>query len=622
MTHTPPALLRRATVKRGRRLVLVVQGGRLRHSSRRAFFRAEAMRGVAAAQAAFRARRAIACGYCSLMAETASSGERGREGDAALARGAWREARAIFEQELQARETVDALEGLSWAAWWVDDVAACLEARERAYRLSRREGDLRRAAMLAIWLGDDHLVLRGERAIASGWFQRAARLLEGLEPCPEHGWLDALVGYMAMVEGDPARARELAVRARELGRRLAVVSLEMFALSVEGVALVNEGEVADGMRCLDEAAAAALAGEFEETVPAGWTCCLLLNACERVRDYERAAQWCSKVEEFGRRMTINFVTGACRAHYGAVLTWQGRWQEAERELTEATEYLAAQRPTWSGLGIVRLAELRRRQGRGAEAHELLHRAQGNALTPVVLAELALDVGDASAAVDLLEPVLRRVPAQNRSLRAAPLEVMVRAKAALGEAEAAACHLVELHAIADAVRTRPLRASLSLSEGLVAAAAGDQEAARARLEDAVELFAESGAAFELARARLELARVLVSLGRQDAAVREATLALRQLDEIGAAVEAARARELLGSLGAAPTARRAARGDQLLTPREIEVLRLVSEGLTDGEIAARLVLSKHTVHRHLQNTYARLGCGSRISAVAEANRLQLL
>ena len=191
-----------------------------------------------------------------------------------------RRARSSSE-ELEARETVDALEGLSWAAWWVEDVRACLEARERAYRLSRREGDLRRAAMLAIWLADDHLVLRGERAIANGWFQRAARLLEGLEPCPEHGWLDALRGLHGHGRGRSGGGRrDLAVRARELGRRLGVVSLEMFALSVEGVALVNEGEVADGMRCLDEATAAALAGEFEQIVPAGWTCCLL---AQRVR---------------------------------------------------------------------------------------------------------------------------------------------------------------------------------------------------------------------------------------------------------------------------------------------------------------------------------------------------
>jgi DNA-binding NarL/FixJ family response regulator len=113
-----------------------------------------------------------------------------------------------------------------------------------------------------------------------------------------------------------------------------------------------------------------------------------------------------------------------------------------------------------------------------------------------------------------------------------------------------------------------------------------------------------------------------LGRPQAAVREGTLALGLLEEIGAVAEAAQVRELLRSLGARPAAKRPARGAQLLTPRELEVLRLVSDGLTDGEIAARLVLSKHTVHRHLQNAYVRLGCSSRAAAVAKANRLNLL
>ena len=102
-----------------------------------------------------------------------SLGERVQEGNAALARGAWAEARAIFERELEARESVDALEGLSWAAWWVEDVPTCIDARERAFRLSHLEGDMRRAAMLALWVGDDYLILRGERAIANGWFRRA-----------------------------------------------------------------------------------------------------------------------------------------------------------------------------------------------------------------------------------------------------------------------------------------------------------------------------------------------------------------------------------------------------------------------------------------------------------------
>jgi ATP/maltotriose-dependent transcriptional regulator MalT len=547
--------------------------------------------------------------------------ERVREGNAALARGAWAEARTIFEEELEGHETVDALEGLSWAAWWVEDVATCLEARERAYRLSRQEGDMRRAAMLALWVGDDYLILRGERAIANGWFQRAARILEGLDTCPERGWLDALLGYVATLDGDLEKARRLAIKARVLGQQLDVVSLEMFALAVEGLALVNEGEIADGMRCLDEATAAALAGEFEEIVAAGWTFCFLLNACERVRDFERAAEWCRRVEEFSRRMRTNFVTLACRAHYGAVLTWHGRWAEAEKSLTEA-ERLAVERPSWGGLAIVRLADLRRRQGRFAEAEELLQQRPGNPLTPVVMAELALDRGDPSAAVDQLEPVLRRLPVENKTLRAAPLELLVRAEVATGAADAAASHLTELRSIVAALGTRPLQASLSLSEGLVAAAAGDQETARARLEDAVELFAASGASFDLARARLELARLFTSLGRADAAVREAQGALTRLEEIGAVAEAARARELLRTLGASLKARPAVRRDAILTRREVEILRLVAEGLTDGDIAARLVLSKHTVHRHLQNAYAKLGCSSRAAAVTRANKLQLL
>jgi DNA-binding NarL/FixJ family response regulator len=560
--------------------------------------------------------------YCLRLAEIVSSDERLQEGEAALARGAWAEARAIFERELDERETVEALEGLSWAAWWVEDVATCLEAREGAYRLSRRQGDMRRAAMLALWVADDYLILRGERAIANGWFQRAARILKGLDTCPEHGWLEVLLGYAATVDGDTAKAKALAIRAREVGKELDVVSLEMFALAVEGLALVNEGQVADGMRCLDEATAAALAGEYEEIVPAGWTFCFLLNACEQVRDYERAAEWCRNVEEFSRRMHTNFVTLACKAHYGAVLTWHGRWPEAERSLSQATGRLGLERPSWSGLALVRLADLRRRQGRLAEAEDLLAQRPGNPLAPVVMAELALDRGNASEAVELLEPVLRRLPVENRTLRAAPLEVMVRAKLATGETEAAASHVMELRSVAGALGTRPLRASLNLSDGLVAAAAGDVDTARERLEDAVELFAASSASFELARARLELARLLVSLGREDAAVREATLALDLLTEIGASAEAARARGLLASTGVPAKAKRTARRDQLLTPRELEVLRLVAEGLTDGEIAARLVLSKHTIHRHLQNAYARLGCSSRAAAVAKANRLQLL
>jgi DNA-binding NarL/FixJ family response regulator len=61
---------------------------------------------------------------------------------------------------------------------------------------------------------------------------------------------------------------------------------------------------------------------------------------------------------------------------------------------------------------------------------------------------------------------------------------------------------------------------------------------------------------------------------------------------------------------------------LTRREVEVLRLVAKGLSNREIATDLVLSEHTVHRHVANVLAKLGASSRAAAVAQASSHGLL
>jgi DNA-binding NarL/FixJ family response regulator len=61
---------------------------------------------------------------------------------------------------------------------------------------------------------------------------------------------------------------------------------------------------------------------------------------------------------------------------------------------------------------------------------------------------------------------------------------------------------------------------------------------------------------------------------------------------------------------------------LSPREQEVLGLVARGMTNAEIAATLVLSEHTVHRHVANILAKLGTSSRAAAAATATELNLL
>jgi DNA-binding NarL/FixJ family response regulator len=152
--------------------------------------------------------------------------------------------------------------------------------------------------------------------------------------------------------------------------------------------------------------------------------------------------------------------------------------------------------------------------------------------------------------------------------------------------------------------------------VLACAQGDYDRARTLLEDAVDVFERGGAPFEAARARLELATCLMALGRVEGAEREATTALERLVELGADLDAARARRLLTSArgGGPPLG--------TLTPREREVLRLLADGLTNRQIAERLVVSEHTVHRHVTNMLRKLELPSRTAAAAYAVRSGLL
>jgi LuxR family maltose regulon positive regulatory protein len=547
----------------------------------------------------------------------AASADRLTAGWRALGRGAWEEARALFDAAVAEAETAEALEGLSWAAWWLNDAAVVFDARERAYRLYRSLGDRGGAARMATWLGTDHVDFRGELAVARGWLGRARRLLEGLEPSAEHGWLFVHEAEKQLLANDTARARELGARAAELGQRLGVVDLEMMGLATEGLALVTEGEVQEGMSRLDEAAAAALGEQFAELWSVGWCCCYLIYGCERVRDYDRAAQWCRRVEEWSERMRTHVLNRACRAHYAGVLIWRGVWAEAEEELTGSAEHLAVIRPPMAAEAVVRLGELRRRQGRLVEAAEIFEEVAEHPLALLGLGEVCIDRGDPAGARDRAEEYLRDAPPRASTLRAAGLELLVRAEVALGEERRAAVAAEELEAVAALVSTDPLRAAASCAAGIVASAAGDRQRARAAFEDAARLFQRSGAPFEAARSRIELARVLAAGDRVRDAVREARSAATSLRRIGAAHEAARADALALELERLPSS-----PPPPLSQRECEVLRLVAKGKSDRAIAAALVISEHTVHRHVANILAKLGCASRSAAVAQALTKELI
>jgi ATP/maltotriose-dependent transcriptional regulator MalT len=373
------------------------------------------------------------------------------------------------------------------------------------------------------------------------------------------------------------------------------------------------------MRRLDEATAAALAGEITDLDAVATACCFMVYACEHVRDYDRASQWQRRVEKLSSAWRIREVFAGCRVKHAQLLLWQGRWPEAEVLLEQTMGVLERSRPEASREAAACLGELRRRQGRLAEARDLFARAEGLSIGWVGLAALALGQGDARSAIEHLDRASRRVQPDNLAVRAVILELSLDARLLLDEpvaAREAAGSLLELALLA---KTPPLLSAAHVARGRIALAERRLDDAVPAFEDAVDLYAQSGAPYEAACARLLLVEALEGAGRTARGGLEADRARSALAAIGAqepprrppAADAAR-REVQRSASAGPVP----------TTRELDVLRLVAEGLPDREIAARLRLSGHTVHRHVANLFTKLECSSRAAAVSKAARLGYL
>lgn len=190
-----------------------------------------------------------------------ASAELVEQGRADLARGAWESARQSFEAALAREETSEALEGLGIVARWLLAVETALASQERAFALYRARDDTRGAARCALELGFISHNLSGDTAVATGWVERAARILDGAEDSTESGWVVALQSHVALsLEHDLTRALPLAERVIAIGQAVGNVDLEMLGLAQQGTILVSTGEAKEGMRRLDEAAAAALSG--------------------------------------------------------------------------------------------------------------------------------------------------------------------------------------------------------------------------------------------------------------------------------------------------------------------------------------------------------------------------
>lgn len=553
-----------------------------------------------------------------LLSETAVK----TTGEELLEAGDWAFARDAYLAELQEAETAAANFGLGRACRALGDTVAASRAWEQAYRLYVRDGAVLEAARVASAVAEVALASTGDAAVASGWLERARHHLRDAPEDPALAMVASLQAYVALAyDKDPTRARVFAEEALEHARRRLDSTAEVAAKAHLGLVLVSAGGVDEGMRLLDEATAAAVGGELSEEQALD-TYCVLITACERVRDYARVRQWARQVIAMTAASGDDEFATFARTEYGHVLVQTGAWAEAEHELRRLADKPEA-RPVGSAMAYVFLSDMHARRGQLEQADTTLQVAEREpwrrAVRHLVMASrarLLLMQGKAQEATDLAQRYLRSVSTAAKAERVGVLETLVRASLAAGEPATAASALDELVAIAEEIPTPGVRAAAAVCTGLVKSHRGDLDGALLALQDALDLYDEGGMLPDVAATHVELARLHLARGDPGRTANEAERARHKAEQLGATGLAAAAAELLAGL------RRSANGGPAdLTGREIEVLRLVAAGATNPEIAERLVLSIRTVERHVSNVYLKIGAtgaSARVTATAYAHR----
>jgi DNA-binding CsgD family transcriptional regulator len=521
----------------------------------------------------------------------------------AYASRSWLAAHEAFSRadDLEPLEAED-LELLTMATLMLGRDDDALAVLERAHHRYQERGETRRAVRAAAWIGMN-LAYRGAVGPASGWLGRAQRLLEQ-EPgeSAEQGYLLLPLVFRHEAAGELEAAAAVAGEAAEIGQRFGDRDLFAIGLHAQGHMLVTAGHVQEGLALLDEAMVTVTTGDLSPFV-IGIVYCGVILACQEVFEVGRAREWTLALTEWAdHQPDLVAFTGRCRVHRAEILQLGGSWTDALDEARRACERLVETSNPAAGVAYYRHGELLRLRGEFGAAEAAYHEASRFGWEPQPgLAQLRLAQGKREAALT----AIRRAAAETSEplKRAALLPAQVEIALDAGETDEARRACTELEELATRYASSMLVAMVSYAQGAVALADGDFEAALVALRRAQQVWIDLDAPYEVARTRVLLARVCSALGDTEAAALEAESACLIFRELGAAPDLARTETPSG-------------GAHGLSRREVQVLRLVAAGKSNRAIATELVISDHTVARHIQNIYAKLCLSSRAAATAFA------
>jgi DNA-binding CsgD family transcriptional regulator len=514
------------------------------------------------------------------------------------------------------RETplgADDLEQLALAAYLVGQDEDYLKTLERAHNAHRDGGGRLRAIRCAFWLSF-RLLMRGETGRSSGWLARAQRLLdEDGRECAEHGYLLLIKVEELIDAGDYETAYATAAGVAQTGERCADPDLVACARHQQGRIRLLQRQLQAGLALLDETMLTVTAGDLSPLVT-GLMYCSVISACQEIYAFDRAREWTTALTQWCEdQPDMVAFSGVCRVHRAEIMQLQGAWPEAIEEAQRALMRSHGVDRRAGAAAIYQQAEVYRLKGDFAAAEQAYREASQLGREPqpgLALLRLAQGHSDAAAMA------IRRVAgtATDRLKRMSLLPAYVEIMLAIGEVDDARKACRELEEIAANFDTGVPGALAAGSCGAIHLAEGDAQAAIGPLRRAFEVWQRIEAPYLAARVRVLIGQACRALG----------------DEDGARLELAAARSTFEALGAAPDLARigllikgaATEGNHGLTPRELQVLRLVAAGETNKVIAGALCLSEKTVDRHVSNIFVKLDVSSRAAATAFAYRHKLV